>query len=50
MIRDLGGQLVEITRPQSTLEELFLKAVGEEEDMRRAVSTVQKAAGKRKTS
>jgi hypothetical protein len=27
LVKDLGGQLVEITRPQSSLEEQFLKAV-----------------------
>ncbi|MHB9023865.1 MAG: ABC transporter ATP-binding protein [Armatimonadota bacterium] len=46
VVRDQGGQLVEITRPQSTLEEQFLKAVGEEE-LRRTVDTLQKAARKK---
>ena len=44
-VRDQGGQLVEITRPQPTLEEQFLKAVGEE-DLRRAVKTLQKTTKK----
>ncbi|HOF86986.1 MAG TPA: ABC transporter ATP-binding protein [Armatimonadota bacterium] len=46
-VRDQGGQLVEITRPQSTLEEQFLKAVGEE-DLRRTVDTLKKSTGKKK--
>ncbi len=46
LVRDKGGELVEITRPQPTLEEQFLKAVGEEE-LRRTVSTLQKAARKK---
>ncbi len=46
LVRDLGGVLVEITRPQPTLEEQFLKAVGEE-DLRRTVSTLKKATGKK---
>ena len=29
MVKDMGGALVEITRPQSTLEEQFLKAVSD---------------------
>ena len=41
LVRDQGGQLVEITRPQPTLEEQFLKAVGEE-DLRRAVKGLRK--------
>jgi len=45
LVRDQGGQLVEITRPQPTLEEQFLKAVGEE-DLRRTVKTLRKATKK----
>lgn len=44
-IRDSGGELVEITRPQPTLEAQFLKAVGEEE-LRRAVDGLQKETKK----
>lgn len=43
LVRDNGGQLVEITRPQPTLEGQFLKAVGEEE-LKRTVETLQKGA------
>jgi len=43
LVRDNGGQLVEITRPQPTLEGQFLKAVGEEE-LKRTVETLQKSA------
>lgn len=32
MVKDLGGQLLEITRPQPTLEEQFLKAVSASDD------------------
>lgn len=46
IVRDQGGVLVEITRPQPTLEEQFLKAVGEE-DLRRTVNTLKKATGKK---
>jgi len=45
IVRDQGGQLVQIMRPQPTLEEQFLKAVGEEQ-LRRTVDTLQKAAQK----
>jgi ABC-2 type transport system ATP-binding protein len=45
MVRDAGGELVEITRPQPTLEEQFLKAVGEE-DLRRTVDTLKKSTKK----
>ncbi|HEY3379304.1 MAG TPA: ABC transporter ATP-binding protein [Armatimonadota bacterium] len=38
-----SGELIEVTRPQSTLEEQFLKAVGEE-TLRRTVDTLQKGA------
>jgi len=44
-IRDSGGELVEVTRPQPTLEAQFLKAVGEEE-LRRAVDGLQKETKK----
>ncbi|MHB0938864.1 MAG: ATP-binding cassette domain-containing protein [Armatimonadota bacterium] len=44
-VRDLGGELVEVTRPQPTLEAQFLKAVGEEE-LRRAVDGLQKETKK----
>ena len=43
LVRDNGGQLVEITRPQPTLEDQFLKTVDEEE-LRRTVGTLQKSA------
>lgn len=46
MVRDLGGNLVEITRPQPTLEGQFLKAVGEEE-LRNTVDALQKTTGKK---
>jgi len=46
IVRDNGGQLVEITRPQSTLEGQFLKAVGEEE-LKRTAETIQKGARKK---
>lgn len=46
LVRDNGGQLVEITRPQPTLEGQFLKAVGEEE-LKRTVDTLQKTASKK---
>lgn len=41
IVRDQGGQLVEITRPQPTLEQQFLKAVGEEQ-LRHTVEDLQK--------
>jgi ABC-2 type transport system ATP-binding protein len=41
LVRDLGGELVEITRPQPTLEAQFLKAVGEEE-LRHTIDELQK--------
>lgn len=41
IVREQGGTLLEITRPQSTLEEQFLKAVGEE-TLRRTVNTLKK--------
>lgn len=41
IVRDQGGTLVEITRPQPTLEEQFLKAVGEEQ-LRDTVQELQK--------
>ncbi|MHB9132486.1 MAG: ABC transporter ATP-binding protein [Armatimonadota bacterium] len=41
IVRDNGGRLIEVTRPQPTLEQQFLKAVGEEE-LRRTVDTLQK--------
>jgi len=44
IIRDAGGELVEITRPQPTLEAQFLKAVDEED--RRAVDGRQKETKK----
>lgn len=47
VVHDLGGQLIEITRPQSTLEQQFLKAVGEEE-LRRTVNSLQQTAQKKK--
>lgn len=40
LVKEHGGQLVEITRPQPTLEQQFLKAVGEEE-LRRTVGRLQ---------
>jgi ABC-2 type transport system ATP-binding protein len=40
-MRDSGGKLVEITRPQPTLEEQFLKAVGED-DLSRTIAKMQK--------
>lgn len=43
LMREQGGTLVELTRPQPTLEEQFLKAVGEE-SLRRTVDTLQKSA------
>jgi ABC-2 type transport system ATP-binding protein len=46
LVRDLGGELVEVTRPQPTLEAQFLKAVGEEE-LRRTVDDLQKETGKK---
>jgi len=46
LVRDLGGELVEITRPQPTLEAQFLKAVGEEE-LRRTVDDLQKVTKKK---
>jgi len=46
MVRDLGGNLVEITRPQPTLEAQFLKAVGEE-DLRRTVEDLQKTTDRK---
>ncbi len=46
LVSDLGGALVEVTRPQSTLEEQFLKAVGEE-TLRRTVDTLKKSAQKK---
>ncbi len=46
LVRDQGGQLIEITRPQSTLEEQFLKAVGEEE-LRRTVGDLQQSTKKK---
>jgi len=46
MVRDLGGNLVEITRPQPTLEGQFLKAVGEEE-LRNTVNALQKTTAKK---
>jgi ABC-2 type transport system ATP-binding protein len=42
-VRDQGGQLVQITRPQPTLEEQFLKAVGEE-GLRTTVDHLRKDA------
>jgi len=46
LVRDLNGELVEVTRPQPTLEEQFLKAVGEE-TLRRTVDTLKKTAQKK---
>jgi len=46
IMRDQGGELIELTRPQPTLEEQFLKAVGEE-SLRRTVDTLQKTARKK---
>jgi len=46
LVRDLGGELVEVTRPQPTLEAQFLKAVGEEE-LRRTVDDLQQETGKK---
>ncbi|MEI6520109.1 MAG: ABC transporter ATP-binding protein [bacterium] len=40
-MRDAGGKLVEITRPQPTLEEQFLKAVGED-DLSRTIAKLQR--------
>lgn len=40
-MRDVGGKLVEITRPQPTLEEQFLKAVGED-DLNRTIAKLQR--------
>lgn len=41
LVNEQGGQLIELTRPQPTLEEQFLKAVGEE-TLRRTVDTLKK--------
>lgn len=41
IIRDQGGQLIEITRPQPTLEQQFLKTVGED-DLHRTVEKLKK--------
>ena len=46
IMRDQGGQLIELTRPQPTLEEQFLKAVGEE-GLKRTIDTLQKSARKK---
>ena len=46
LVREHGGQLVEVTRPQPTLEDQFLKAVGEE-TLRRTADTLQKGAAKK---
>ncbi len=40
-MRDAGGKLVEITRPQPTLEEQFLIAVGED-DLTRTIAKLQR--------
>lgn len=46
IMREHGGQLQEITRPQPTLEDQFLKAVGEEK-LRNKVDSLQKSAHKK---
>lgn len=46
LVREHGGQLVEVTRPQPTLEDQFLKAVGEEK-LRRTADTLQKSTAKK---
>jgi len=46
IVRDQGGELVEITRPQPTLETQFLKAVGELELHRTVERLKKKSTGK----
>jgi ABC-2 type transport system ATP-binding protein len=46
LVRDNGGQMVAINRPQPTLEQQFLKAVGED-DLRRTVGSLQRSAQKK---
>ena len=46
IVRDQGGELVEITRPQPTLETQFLNAVGELELHRTVESLKKKSTGK----
>lgn len=47
LLQEKGGELVEITKPQPTLEDQFLKAVGED-DLRRTVDSLQQKSASTK--